>query len=72
MDVKQWKARAVAGGKDPTQLVIARLVGESILVHLNGEVLEITVAYIANNSVAIMLETAEKNLILRKELVDPC
>lgn len=60
------------GGKDPTQLVIARKIGESIFVTLNGALLEITVASIGGNSVALLLETAEKNLILRKELVDAC
>lgn len=71
-DVKRWKARAIMGGKDPTQLVIARKIGESIFVTLNGALLEITVASIGGNSVALLLETAEKNLILRKELVDAC
>lgn len=69
---QQWKARAIAGGKDPTQLVIARHVGESVLVTLGGETLEITVVKVANNSCALLFETAEKNLILRKELIDPC
>ncbi len=70
MDVKQLKARAVGGGNDPRSLDLARKVGESTVIYLNGEVLEVTVICIANNSVALRFETAEKNLILRKELVD--
>ena len=68
-DVKKWRARAVAGGKDPTQLVLARRIGESFLVELNGQVVEVTVCPIHQNSVALMVETAERNLVMRKELL---
>lgn len=66
--VSSWKARAVLGGKEPTQLVLARRVGESFTVNMNGTECEVTVAQIAGNSVALLIETPEKNLILRKEL----
>lgn len=66
--VKRWTARAVCGGSDPTQLVLARMVGQSFTVNMNGTACEITVLHIAQNSVALMIETPEKNLILRKEL----
>ncbi len=67
---KQWKARAVCGGADKRQLVLARQLGQSIVVRLGKEEVEITLVAIAENSVAIMLETAERNLIMRKELID--
>lgn len=69
MGVKQYKMKALLGGKDATQLVIARKLGESVKVFLNGEELEVTLVHIGNNSVGLMFETAEKNLILRKELI---
>jgi sRNA-binding carbon storage regulator CsrA len=68
MPIKQWKARAIGGAKEKRVLVLARMIGESVIINLNGEILEVTVAKIAANSVALMFETAEKNLIMRKEL----
>ena len=65
---KTWRARAVCGGKNKTQLMLARFVGESVIVKIGGEILEVTVIRVDNNSVALMFETEEKNLILRKEL----
>ena len=67
--VKRWRARAIAGGKDATQLVLARRIGESFTVELNGETVEVTVCSVHTNTVALLIETAEKNLVLRKELL---
>lgn len=71
MPAEKFKARAILGGKKPTELVLARLVGESFIVFVGDEQVEITLAYIANNSAALLIETAEKNLVLRKELLAP-
>jgi sRNA-binding carbon storage regulator CsrA len=68
--VKRWKARAVLGAERVTGLTIARNLGQTVIVEMNGERLEITIACIASNSVALLLETSSKNLILRKELDD--
>jgi sRNA-binding carbon storage regulator CsrA len=68
--VKRWKARAIAGGKEPTELVLARKQGEGFTVSMNGTTCEITILYVANNTVALLIETPEKNLVLRKELVE--
>lgn len=69
MPIDRYRARAILGGKDPTQLLLARKIGESFIVLIKGEPVEVTVAYIATNSVALMVETAEENLVLRKELL---
>lgn len=69
--INRWKARAIVGGAEATQLMLARRIGESIIIEMNGTICEVTVCHIANNSVALMVETPEKNLVLRKELV-PC
>lgn len=66
--LERWRARAVLGGKDPTQLILARCVGQSFTVDMNGTTCEITICHIANNSVAVLIETPERNLVLRKEL----
>lgn len=60
------------GGKDPTQLALARRIGESLTIEMNGTKAEITIVFIANNSVGLLIETPERNLILRKELDDDC
>lgn len=66
--VKRWRARAIMGSKEPTQLVLARRVGESFTVRIGDDLVEVTVASIGQNSVALVVETSEKNLVLRKEL----
>lgn len=73
--VARWRARAVLGGRDATQLILARKVGESFRISMNGTEAEITVAMVGGNSVALLIETPERNLVLRKELADdmePC
>lgn len=64
-DKKQFLALPI---EDAGNLVLSRRQGESLFVNMNGEILEVYVAKISTNTVAIALRTAKKNLILRKEL----
>lgn len=69
MPAERYRARAIMGQKDKTQLVLARKIGEGIVVFIGDQKVEITLAHIATNSAALIIETAEENLVLRKELL---